>query len=81
MGWFWNWGLGQLGIVGKWGADPCTKEKNEIYCPPIQQMRFSKLVSLSKNGMTFKEGKTPDSRKESNFVILIVDILCDILAW
>jgi hypothetical protein len=49
--------------------------------PPFQQMSFSKLVPLLKNGMTFKEGKTPDSRKESKFVILISAILCDILAW
>ena len=36
VGWFWNCGLGQSGIVGKWGTDPCTKEKKldqiQQYC-------------------------------------------------
>ena len=57
------------------------KRKMKYLFSPFQQMRFSKLVSLLKNGMTFKEGKTSDSRKESNFVSLTPAILCDILAW
>ena len=45
--------------------------KNEM-CKTIfrffhQIMRFSKLVRPLKNGMTFKEGNTPDVRKGYNF--------------
>ena len=34
-----------------------------------------------KNGMTFKEGKTQDAKTRSNFLILIIAVLCDSLSW
>ena len=40
VGWFCNWGLGQVGIVVNWGTDTSTKEKNEISFSPISANEF-----------------------------------------